>query len=105
MQTRKKCLTCGKPLIAFMGNFLHVEEPCNGVLDYLYIEAQVEDKFLHKRFTDLYGFPDIDDDEALTLLEEENSKQKKVIQSLRLQLNKPLVKFVIKLISKFQKRH
>lgn len=76
MEERKKCRSCGKYLIAFQKNYLHVEEPCAGVLDAIEIEAIIADDFLNKKFKQLYGDPEIDDYDRLKELEDELKKVK-----------------------------
>ena len=105
MDERKKCISCGRPLIAYNNLYLHPEPPCNGLLDYIYIEAQVEDEFLHEKFEKLYGKPEINDYERIALLEEENnimSKQlflfQEQISKLKNQLEKPLIRFLLKFL-------
>jgi len=62
---RKKCDNCGKYLISFKGQYLHVEEPCNGILDQIDIEATIRDEFLQDKFIKLYGKPELSDYELL----------------------------------------
>ena len=105
MDERKKCISCNKFLIAYSGLYLHPETPCAGLLDYVYIEAQIEDEFLHEKFEMLYGKPEINDYERIGLLEEENdrmSKQlllqnQKIIEWQQIS-NTPLLKFLMKLL-------
>lgn len=54
--------------MAFLGNWLHPEEPCSGLTDYIDIEATIQDEFLHKKFIGLYGTPSINDYENVTKL-------------------------------------
>lgn len=96
IEKRKCCITCNKPLIAFNGHFLHIEEPCNGLLDYIEIEATISDEFLNEKFEKLYGKPEIDDYERIGVLEEEIWKQKNEIEFMERKLNKPLIKFLLK---------
>ena len=105
MEERKKCISCDKFLIAYNGLYLHSETPCNGLLDYIYIEAQIEDEFLNERFGKLYGKPEINDYERIALLEEENnrlSKQLLLLQEriigMENQLKKSLIKFLLKFL-------
>ena len=105
MEERKKCISCNNFLIAWNGIYLHTETPCAGLLDYVYIEAQIEDEFLHEKFEKLYGKPTLNDYERIALLEEENngmSKQLFLLQEqidiLKNQLEKPLIKFLLKFL-------
>ena len=90
---RKKCVTCGKYLISFQGCYLHPESPCSGIMDYLFVEAQVEDVFMHEKFEELYGKPKIDDYERVELIEQENER----LSSL---LSVPLIRFLLRLFKK-----
>lgn len=81
---RKCCITCGKPLISFQKVYLHPEEPCSGLMDYIDIEATISDEFLHDKFEKLYGKPDKSDYELLAEYEKK--------------LNHPLVRFLLRLI-------
>ena len=105
MEERKKCISCDKFLIAYNGLYLHSETPCNGLLDYIYIEAQIEDEFLHEKFEKLYGNPKINDYERIALLEEENDRMSKQLPPLQEQVSKmknqlanPFVKFLMKIL-------
>src|SRR3990167_2471539 len=69
LSPRVCCITCSKPLIAASGLYFHVEEPCAGLLDYIDIEATIQDEFLHEKFEKLYGKPQIDDYKRIELLE------------------------------------
>src|SRR3990167_9706820 len=69
LSPRVCCVTCSKPLVAFAGQFMHSEEPCAGLRDFIYIEATIEDVFLHEKFEKLYGKPEIDDYKRIELLE------------------------------------
>lgn|SRR3990167_7193778 len=110
LSPRKCCVTCNKPFIAFMGQFLHVEEPCAGIKDCIDIEAVISDDFLHKKFEEMYGKPEMDDYARILALEEEiriledftgkagekiKETEEKLADSLRL-LNKPLIRFFLK---------
>ena len=105
MDERKKCISCDKFLIAYNGIYLHTETPCAGLLDYIYIEAQIEDEFLHEKFEKLYGKPTLNDYERIALLEEENNGmskqllclQEKIIE-VKNQLEKPLIKFLLRFL-------
>ena len=69
-------------MIASNGIYFHVEEPCAGLRDYVYIEATIEDEFLHDKFENLYGKPEIDDYKRIELLEAENNGMSKQLLSL-----------------------
>ena len=97
MDERKKCISCNKPLIAYNNLYLHPETPCNGLLDYIYIEAQVEDEFLHEKFEKMYGKPTLNDYERIGLLEEENQ----LLRDLNLAKQEILNKPIIRLFNKF----
>lgn len=88
-EPRKVCKSCNKPLIAFQGQFLHVEEPCPGILDCINIEATISDEALHDKFLELYGTPELDDYERIALLEAE-------IEILSKRLDNPLVKLILR---------
>ena len=103
LSPRVCCVTCSKPLVAFQGSFMHIEEPCSGLRDYIYIEATIEDAFLNEKFEKLYGKPEIDDYKRLELLEIQLLKHQEKILSLEKSLgdslyllDKPLIKFLIK---------
>ena len=103
LSSRVCCITCGKPLVAFQGQFFHIEEPCAGLLDYIEIEAIISDEFLHEKFEKLYGKPEIDDYKRLELLEVQLLKHQEKILSLEKSLgdslyllDKPLIKFLAK---------
>ena len=68
MPERKYCNECHRPLIAWMGNYLHDDKPCSGVKDCIQIEGEINDEFLYKKFIGLYGTPTINDYEHVTLL-------------------------------------
>src|SRR3990167_4404665 len=111
LSPRKCCITCQKPLIASNGIYFHVEEPCAGLRDYVYIEATIEDVFLNEKFEKMYGKPEIDDYKRIELLEAENNgmskqllssqekidelKNQVVIQEKKLGI--PLIKFLLRL--------
>src|SRR3990167_11340173 len=101
MEERQKCITCSKPLIASNGLYFHPEEPCAGLRDYIYIEAVVEDEFLHEKFEKLYGKPQIDDYKRIELLEEENQLLRDLNSALNLNYqnlsNQPLIRFLLRL--------
>src|SRR3990167_6070755 len=61
LSPRVCCVTCQKPLVAFQGSYMHIEEPCAGLRDFIYLEAVIEDEFLHEKFENLYGKPELDD--------------------------------------------
>ena len=98
MDERKKCISCGRPLIAYNNLYLHPELPCNGLLDYIYIEAQVEDEFLHEKFEKMYGKPTLNDYERIGLLEEENQLLRDLNLAKQSLLNIPLIRFLIKIL-------
>ena len=98
MEPRKQCLSCGKFLVSFQNYYLHPETPCAGLLDYVYIEAQIEDEFLHEKFEKLYGKPEINDYERIGLLEEENQSLKDLNLAKQGILNKPLIRFLLKFL-------
>ena len=62
---RKKCKDCGEYLISFQGHYLHPDTPCSGIPDYIDIEATIADDFLHKKFIELYGSPEMSDYDLL----------------------------------------
>lgn len=105
MEERKKCITCGIYLMGFQGYYLHPEIPCSGLRDYLMLEAQIEDEFLHEKFEKIYGKPIYSDYERITLLEAENNRMSEQllvlhnqIDILKVQLNNPLIKFLMKIL-------
>ena len=95
LSSRVCCITCSKPLVAFAGQFMHIEEPCAGLRDYIYIEAIIEDEFLHEKFEKIYGKPEIDDYERISILEEENKLLRDLNLAKQNLLNKPLVRFLL----------
>ena len=101
LSPRKCCITCGKPLVAFMGQFMHIEEPCAGLRDFVYVEATIEDEFLHEKFEKLYGKPEIDDYKRIGILEEENQLLRDLNSALNLNYqnlsNQPLIRFLLRL--------
>ena len=111
MEERKKCISCDKPFLVFQGYFLHPETPCNGLLDFIEIEAVIADEFLHEKFEKLYGKPEIDDYARIGMLEAENNGMSKQLLSLSNEiielknqievkdkkLNNPLIKFLLRI--------
>ena len=102
MNPRKRCETCGRYLIAFHKHYLHPEKPCAGITDCIDIVATKSDESLYKLFIEKYGKPDMDDSDAVTLLEEENDKLYEAYNSLHKIVNKPLIKFIIWFFNKFK---
>ncbi len=100
MEERPKCVSCKKPLIAFQGNYLHTETPCNGILDCIEIEATVSDKFLHDKFKKMYGTPSIDDSERITNLESNIKELSVSLEEKETLLNHPVIKFLLRLLRK-----
>ena len=100
MEKRKVCLTCGKYLIAFQKKYLHPETPCNGVLDYIEIEATISDEFMNKKFEELYGDPSINDYERLEEYESLIERDTSLIEKYEKLLNHPLIKFLLWLLRK-----
>ena len=98
MEKKLCCISCDKPLIAFRGYYLHDEKPCNGLLDYIYMEAQIEDEFLYEKFEKLYGKPMLNDYERIGLLENEIEDLKVQLEIKNNVLKKPLVKFFLKIL-------
>ncbi len=86
MSKRKYCKDCNKPLIAFMGSFMHPDSPCNGVKDCIDLEGEIKDEFLHKKFIGLYGTPEINDYEYVTLLLKHKELLQKKIEKDRLKM-------------------
>lgn len=84
---RKKCISCGKYLIAQNGLYFHPDTPCSGLSDYIDIEATIADDFLHKKFEEAYGKPEIDDYDFLN----------------RIYAN-PILRFLIKVLIKKTKK-
>ena len=68
MSERKYCVTCKKPLIAWMGRYMHPSKPCSGLTDYIDVEGTVQDKFLYDKFIKMYGTPTINDYDYVTIL-------------------------------------
>ena len=87
MEPRKKCVACGKYLIAFQNCYLHPESPCSGIMDYIDIEATISDNFMHEKFEELYGKPELDDYDKLNLLDKN-----------------PLIKLIIFISGLFKKK-
>lgn len=79
----KKCNSCGKPLMAFKGHWLHIEEPCSGIADGIRIDMEIVDEGLNQKFIELYGIPEKDDYEVRIELEQELEELK--IKHLRLE--------------------
>ena len=93
MEDRKRCVTCGEYLIAFQGHYLHPEKPCNGLLDFIEIEAVVAEPLINDKFVKLYGAPEIDDSERATLLEEELTAKEELLKH-------PVIRFLLRIIKK-----
>lgn len=98
MNQRKCCITCNKPLIAFQSHYLHADEPCSGLRDFIYLEANIEDEFLHEKFEKLYGKPELNDYERIGLLEKEIEDLMIQIEVKDRALNKPIIKIIKKII-------
>lgn len=69
MKARKICEKCKLPLIASNGFYMHPDTVCNGIKDMIFIEATIEDEFLHEKFIELYGKPDMDDYDRIAVYE------------------------------------
>ncbi len=89
------CQHCKRTLIAFKGQYLHAEKPCAGINDSIYIEATIEDEFLHKKFIEMYGKPEMDDSERVTLLEEESDRLYETLKAVEKKFDKPLIKLIM----------
>ena len=98
MEERKRCLTCNRFLLAFNNHYLHPDSPCNGIKDYIFIEATIEDDFLHKKFIELYGEPKIDDYDRLKIYEDKIEAYRKLADKYEVKLSNPIVKLTLKLI-------
>jgi len=95
------CITCGCFLLAQHGYYLHPDIPCNGIKDYIRIEATIEDDFMHKKFLELYGKPEMDDGLRITVLEAHKAllitaikKRDMQIHIMKKVLNLRLVRFI-----------
>ena len=84
-------------MIASNGIYLHVEEPCAGLRDFIYVEATIEDVFINEKFEKMYGKPEIDDYKRVSILEEEIKALENKAAEKDKALNKPLIKFLLKL--------
>ena len=84
--------------MAFQGHYMHVEEPCAGLKDYIRMEATIEDEFLHEKFNELYGIPSINDYDRIAILEAELLAKTSLLQTQVRLLGNPLVKFTLKII-------
>lgn len=51
--------------MSFEKNYLHPDQPCSGITDYIDIEATIADDFMHKKFIELYGIPELSDYDLL----------------------------------------
>lgn len=80
-EPRKKCETCHRFLLAQNGHYMHPEKPCNGIHDYIDIEASIGDEFLHNKFIELYGKPDMDDYERLEMYEKQIKGLQEIIKN------------------------
>lgn len=87
MSRRKYCKDCNKPLMAWGGNWLHPDSPCNGVKDCVDVEGTVQDEFLYKKFIQMYGTPEIDDYNHVTLLLKHKELLMKKINKDRIKIN------------------
>lgn len=87
-------------MVAFKNHWLHPEKPCNGITDSIYIEATIEDEFLHKKFIEMYGKPEMDDSDMVTLLEVESDRLYEALKATRKKLDNInsnwLLRFLIK---------
>jgi len=95
MEKRKKCISCNKPLIAFQGNYLHPDKPCNGIRDAIYIEGNSENDTLYFKFKELYGEPEIDDYDLLKVYEDKIDMYRKLADKYEDKLSNPIIKFII----------
>ena len=107
LEERKRCITCDEFLIAFQGHYMHKTKPCAGVTDAIDFEAVIVDNFLNKKFVEMYGEPSIDDVDRLTLLEKELltlhgkvSEYAETLKGKETLLNRPFIKFILKLLHK-----
>ena len=107
----KKCVSCNRYLIRFMGHFLHPDKPCAGIRDYIDIEASVSDDFMHEQFIKLYGSPRINDSDDVVRLE---AHKMLLIKGLRDRadiiteqgkwIKHPLIALIIKILSMKKKK-
>ena len=111
LNERKCCETCKKPLISFMGQYLHVEAPCSGITDSIRIEATIQDEFIYNKWLELYGKPVLSDYERASLLEgikthleQENAEKQALINSYEAILRNPLVKLVVSFVDWVKRR-
>lgn len=106
LEPRKKCGTCSRYLIAFQGHYMHVNETCTGIQDYIHFDAFYADFQANQKFVEIYGKPDHDDYDRLEILEktlEDTNKRLQCADELNKELekkfNKPLFRFFIKFLS------
>ena len=91
---RKVCQVCKKPLIAMQGHYLHIEKPCSGLVDCISIVATIDDEFLQKKFVEMYGKPERDDYDTVTMLEEESERLAEALAASDKKLKIPLIRFI-----------
>ena len=101
MENRIRCITCNQFLIAQNGLYFHPEIKCSGLKDYIFIEATIEDKFLHDKFVKLYGKPDMNDYELLKVYEDKIESYRVLADKYEERLSSPVVQFIIKIMKRF----
>ena len=99
--------SCGKPLLAFQGYFLHPDIPCNGVKDSVMIEAEIKNETIQEQFEQMYGKPDKDDYERVMILEKQKAvlineikKRDKIILDSKNRFNLPFEYLISKLFKR-----
>ena len=79
---RVKCNACREYLIAFQGHYMHIQQPCSGLQDYINFEAYYADFQANQKFVELYGKPSLDDYDRLAILESQLIESKKCLESM-----------------------